>query len=148
MKKLVAYFSATGTTQTLAENLANGLMFIFRAKSRIFMWNIELKRERHFKNKFGIFLKTLIWQNVLLWRHCLLSCKTNGKTKNVCPSSWCKPNLHDCSMPQSCWQNRQTDRLWWGNRKQKATTIAWKDRKREVLIFFVVWENKKICCVL
>lgn len=37
MKKLVAYFSATGTTQTLAENLANGLMFIFRAKSRIFM---------------------------------------------------------------------------------------------------------------
>lgn len=32
MKKLVAYFSATGTTQTLAENLANGLMFIFFCK--------------------------------------------------------------------------------------------------------------------
>lgn len=59
MKKLVAYFSATGKTQTLAENLENGLMFIFRAKSRIFMWNIDLKRECHFKNKFGIFLKTL-----------------------------------------------------------------------------------------
>lgn len=44
--------------------------------------------------------------------------------QNVCPSSWCKPNLHNCSIPQSCWQNRQTGRLWWGNRKQKATTIA------------------------
>ena len=148
MKKLVAYFSATGKTQTLEENLANDLMFIFRAKRRIFMWNIDLKRECHFKNKFGIFLKTLIWQNVLLWRHCLLSCKANGETKNVCPSSWCKPNLHNCSMPHSCWQNWQTDRIWWGNRKQKETTIAWKDRKREVLIFLSFEKTKKIWCVL
>lgn len=44
--------------------------------------------------------------------------------------------------------DRQADRLWWGNRKQKATTIAWKDRKREVLIFLSFEKTKKICCVL
>ena len=147
MKKLVAYFSATGTTQTLAENLAKGLMFIFWAKSRIFLWNIDLKRECHFKNKFGIFLKILIWQNVLLWRHCLLSCKANGETKNVCPSSWCKPNLHNCSMPQSCWQNRQTDMLWWGSRNKKQLLLLEKTEK-EKFNFLSFEKTKKICCVL
>lgn len=99
----------------------------FSGKEPNFSVKYRFEKECHFKNKFGVFLKTLIWQNVLLWRHCLLSCKANGKTKNVCPSSWCKPNLHNCSMPQSCWQNRQTGRLWWGNRKQKKYAVFYKN---------------------
>ena len=51
MKKLVAYFSATGTTQTLAENLANGLMFIFRAKSRIFFVKYRFEKGMPFQKK-------------------------------------------------------------------------------------------------
>lgn len=135
MEKLVAYFSATGTTQTLAESLANGLMFIFRAKSRIFLWSIDLKRNAISKTSLASSWKHCLWQNVLLWRHCLLSCKANGKTKNVCPSSWksswCKPNLHNCSMPQSCWQNRQTDRLWWGIENKKQLLLLEKTEKEK-----------------
>lgn len=124
MKKISNIFQCKWNNTNIGRKPCKWLDVYFSGKEPNFSVKYRFEKERHFKNKFGVFLKTLIWQNVLLWRHCLLSCKANGKTKNVCPSSWCKSNLHNCSMPQSCWQNRQTDRLWWGNRKQKATTIA------------------------